>query len=60
MAKLKVVAENPPRAQGSVEQQVSALREYIFRLQTELEWVLTHLDEDNFSERMKKRLEENE
>lgn len=47
MAKLRVLAENPPPARGYVEDQLRELRDYITRMKDELEFLLTHLGEDN-------------
>ena len=49
MAKIKVLAENPPPPRGYVEDQLRELRDYLTRLKDELEYLLTHLDTDNFS-----------
>ncbi len=50
MAKLRVLGENPPPPRGNGENQLRELRDYITRLKDELEFLLTHLGEDNFSE----------
>ena len=47
MARLRVLGENPPPPRGSGENQLRELRDYITRLKDELEFLLTHLGEDN-------------
>lgn len=47
MARIRVLAENPPSPRGYVEDQLQALRDYVTRLKDELEFLLTHLGEDN-------------
>ena len=47
MAKLRVLGENPPPLRGNGENQLRELRDYITRLKDELEFLLTHLGEDN-------------
>lgn len=47
MAKLRVLGENPPPPRGDGENQLRELRDYITRLKDELEFLLTHLGEDN-------------
>lgn len=47
MAKLRVLAENPPPPRGNGENQLRELRDYITRMKDELEYLLTHLGEDN-------------
>ncbi|MBR2716268.1 MAG: hypothetical protein IKP17_03835 [Oscillospiraceae bacterium] len=49
MAKLRVLTERPPEAEGTAEEQIAALRDYILRLTEELRHVLLNLDERNFS-----------
>ena len=49
MAKIRVLAENPPPARGFVENQIRELRDYLTRLKDELEFLLTHLGEDNLN-----------
>ena len=48
MAKLKALTESPPPARGTAEQQLEELRNYIYRVTEELNFVLTHLDGENF------------
>ena len=47
MARLRVLGENPPPPRGNGENQLRELRDYITRLKDELEFLLTHLGEDN-------------
>ena len=47
MARLRVLGENPPPPRGTGENQLLELRDYITRLKDELEYLLTHLGEDN-------------
>ena len=47
MAKLRVLAENPPPPRGDESNQLRELRDYLTRLKDELEYLLTHLGEDN-------------
>ena len=49
MAKIRVLAENPPPARGYVENQIREMRDYLTRLKDELEFLLTHLGEDNLN-----------
>lgn len=49
MAKLRVLTERPPEAAGTAEEQIEALRDFLFRVTEELRHVLLHLDERNFS-----------
>ena len=53
MAKLKVLGEKPPAVP---DKRLQELRDYIFRIIDELEYLLTHLDEDNLSEVLVRRL----
>ena len=48
MAKLRVLAEKPPMARGNPDNQLRELRDYLYRVNEELEYLLTHLDTDNF------------
>ena len=64
MARIRVLAENPPPPRGYVEDQLRELRDYITRLKDELEFLLTHLGTDNMDrslnthlDRMKEQLE---
>jgi hypothetical protein len=47
MAKLRVLAEKPPMPQGTPDNQLRELRDYLFRVHEELEYLLTNLGEDN-------------
>ena len=47
MAKLRVLAENPPPPRGDESNQLRELRDYLTRLKDELEFLLTHLGTDN-------------
>lgn len=47
MARIRVLAENPPPPRGYVEDQLRELRDYITRMKDELEFLLAHLGEDN-------------
>lgn len=47
MARLRVLGENPPPPRGSGENQLRELRDYLTRMKDELEFLLTHLGEDN-------------
>lgn len=49
MANLKVLGEKPPAVP---DKRLQELRDYIFRINDELEYLLTHLDRDNFSEQL--------
>ena len=50
MARLRVLGENPPPPRGNGENQLRELRDYLTRLKDELEFLMTHLGEDNFAE----------
>ena len=50
MARLRVLGENPPPPRGNGENQLRELRDYLTRLKDELEFLLTHLGEDNFAD----------
>lgn len=50
MARLRVLGENPPPPRGTSEEQLRELRDYLTRLKDELEFLMTHLGEDNFAE----------
>lgn len=54
MAKLKVLGEKPPAVP---DKRLQELRDYIFRINDELEYLLTHLDRDNFSEQLNIQLD---
>lgn len=53
MAKLRVLSERPPNAHGKSEEQLADMRSYLYRVAEELEFVLGHLDERNFSPGLK-------
>lgn len=50
MARIRVLAENPPPPRGYVEDQLRELRDYITRLKDELEYLFTHLGTDNLEQ----------
>ena len=50
MARLRVLGENPPPPRGNGENQLRELRDYLTRLKDELEFLMTHLGEDNFAD----------
>lgn len=52
MAKLRVLGENPPPPRGNGENQLRELRDYLTRMKDELEFLLTHLGEDNLDSGM--------
>lgn len=58
MAKIRVLAENPPPPRGYVEDQLRELRDYLTRLKDELEYLLTHLDTDNFSGELRTNIQQ--
>lgn len=58
MAKLRVLGENPPPPRGNGENQLRELRDYITRLKDELEYLLTHLGEDNLDDQTLARIRE--
>jgi hypothetical protein len=58
MAKIKTLAEKPPEARGTPAEQLRQLRDYIYRVNKELEFLLTHLGLDNFDSKTRKQLEE--
>lgn len=58
MAKLRVFGENPPPPRGNGENQLRELRDYITRLKDELEYLLTHLGEDNLDDQTLARIRE--
>lgn len=47
MARIRVLGENPPPPRGNGDNQLRELRDYLTRLKDELEYLLTHLGEDN-------------
>ena len=49
MASVRALAEHPPAARGTAEDQVRELREYLYRTMEEAAFLLTHLDAANFS-----------
>lgn len=50
MAKLRVLGEKPPPGRGTQENQLRELRDYLYRVNEELEYLLTHLGTDNMDE----------
>jgi len=52
MAKLRVLGENPPPPRGNGENQLRELRDYLTRMKDELEFLLTHLGEDNLDQNL--------
>ncbi len=56
MARLRVLGENPPPPRGNGENQLRELRDYIMRLKDELEFLLTHLGEDNMDDQTQERI----
>lgn len=52
MARLRVLGENPPPPRGNGENQLRELRDYLTRLKDELEFLMTHLGEDNLDKNM--------
>lgn len=58
MARLRVLGENPPPPRGNGENQLRELRDYITRLKDELEYLLTHLGEDNLDDQTLARIRE--
>lgn len=45
MIKLREINQPPPEAEGSVEEQIEALREYLRKTMEELSYLLTHRDD---------------
>jgi RNase H-fold protein (predicted Holliday junction resolvase) len=45
-----------PMPSGSTEARVKALEEYVNRLSTELTYLLSHLDERNFTEEVTRKI----
>ena len=58
MARLRVLGENPPPPRGNGENQLRELRDYLTRLKDELEYLLTHLGEDNLDDQTLARIRE--
>lgn len=58
MAKLRVLGENPPPPRGNGENQLRELRDYLTRMKDELEFLLTHLGEDNLDDQTLARIRE--
>lgn len=56
MARIRVLAENPPPPRGYVEDQLRELRDYITRLKDELEFLLTHLGDDNLDSALREHI----
>ncbi len=57
MAKIKELAEKPPEARGTPAEQLRQLRDYLYRVMKELEFLLTHLGKDNLAEGLRKEIE---
>ena len=47
MPKLRALLESPPEGGGEPEEDIRALRDYIARIQEELQYILLHLEFDN-------------
>lgn len=47
MPKLKELLEHPPSARGGAEAQIAEMRNYLYRIVEELQYLLTHLESDN-------------
>lgn len=58
MARLRVLGENPPPPRGNGENQLRELRDYLTRMKDELEFLLTHLGEDNLDDQTLARIRE--
>ena len=56
MARIRVLAENPPPPRGYAEDQLRELRDYITRMKDELEFLLTHLGTDNLEQGLKDKI----
>lgn len=56
MARIRVLAENPPPPRGYAEDQLRELRDYITRLKDELEFLLTHLGTDNLDQSLTNKI----
>lgn len=56
MARIRVLAENPPPPRGYAEDQLRELRDYITRMKDELEFLLTHLGADNMDRSLTDRI----
>lgn len=56
MARIRVLAENPPPPRGYVEDQLRELRDYITRMKDELEFLLTHLGTDNLEQSLTNKI----
>ena len=56
MARIRVLAENPPPPRGYEEDQLRELRDYITRLKDELEFLLTHLGTDNLDQSLTNKI----
>lgn len=57
MAKIKTLAEKPPEARGTPAEQLRQLRDYLYRVMKELEFLLTHLGKDNLAEGLRMEIE---
>ena len=56
MARIRVLAENPPPPRGYVEDQLRELRDYITRMKDELEFLLTHMGTDNLDQSLTNKI----
>ena len=50
MPKIRELTQMPPMPEGDAEQQIAALRDYLFRICEELTYLLTHLEADNIND----------
>lgn len=46
MPKLREINQPPPEAEGSIEEQIEALREYLRKTMEELAYLMTHKEEE--------------
>lgn len=58
MARLRVLGENPPPPRGTSEEQLRELRDYLTRLKDELEFLLTHIGEDNLDTKLREKIQQ--
>lgn len=58
MAKLRELLQTPPEPEGSPEEQLDALRDYLRKITQELEYLLTHLEADNINDTTFERISE--
>lgn len=57
MPKFHALIQTPPPARGNSEQQISELRDYIYTVVDELEFILTHLEADNIDDTIFQRIQ---